>query len=178
MITGLLATDGGAHSAEDWAYASAGMLLEAFKVDEKSPRRVQMEMAKDRARPKIADVLVKHHDAIQAAERKLLADGAHDRLAADLDPTEHSDIEAAIAETVAIVVPLAEQATLFSTAGGEPTVSTAKDAIEAHIALIVRQRVEADFRTVMHIERSWHADRNPDHPAAVAFRAAATATGA
>lgn len=168
MQTGILVTNGGPHSPEDWAYASASMMLEAVKVDPNSPNRVALEMAKDAVRPKVAEVLSKHHDAVQSTERKKLAAGDHERLMAKLDAAEHTDVEKAIADCHALVAPILQKAMLFS--GGDA--SNDATTINDHLERLIRQRIEIDLKTSMHIERSGHADRNPNTEHAVAFKAA------
>ena len=156
-----LVTDGGPHSADDWAYASACALLEGIPVDQKSSLRTKIDRAKDALRPKIADLFQAHHDSVQAKERALLAAGSHDRLTADLNAGEHTDIEAGIASVVDVMKPL------FSEFGSK---EIEYERIESAVVDIVRHRFASDLNTNQWIERSWHADRNPTLPQAVAFR--------
>jgi hypothetical protein len=167
MITGILITNGGAHSPEQWAYASASMLLEAIKVNPDSPRYVQLELAKDSIRPQIAAVLLKPHQDTQHGERKALLDGDHARLGTALKADEHTDIDSIVEQIHSLVSPLLDKAALF--AGGDVTKDP--EAVNAHLALVIRERVETDVRTNQLIERSWHADRNPDNLHSRAFRA-------
>lgn len=167
MITGILVTDNGPHPVEDWSYATAGMLLEVFKVDPHSPRRTKLEMMKDRIRPKLAEILIVHHDNVQKLEREMLAAGKHDRLLMDLDVAEHTDIDSAIDEIYVLVEPLMDKSQLFE--AGD--VSANPIDIGKYMRGVIRERVETDLRTSMHIERSWHADRNPNNEHAMAFRA-------
>jgi hypothetical protein len=176
MITGILITNGGPHSPEDWAYASASMLLEAIKVDPNSPRRVALDMAKDRLRPQVADILLKHHQVTQSTERERLQSGEHERLMAPLNAAEHTDVDQAVADIHSLVAPLLQTSLLF--AGGD--VTNNPEEVDKHLTRVIRERVETDLRTNMHIERSWHADRNSDNIHAVAFKAAfhGSSTGA
>jgi hypothetical protein len=166
MLTGILVTDGGPHSPGDWAYASASMLLEALKVDPNSPRRIQLEMEKDRLRPQIAQILLGHHTGVQTKEREILQAGQHERLMDPLDPTEHVDVDQAVADIHALMAPLMQQSLLF--AAGEVTADPAET--DKHLTYLIRERVEMDLRTNMHIERSWHADRNPENLHAQVFK--------
>lgn len=168
MLVGILKTDGGPHGAFDWAYASASMMLEAIKIDPNSPNRSALEVAKDGVRPKLTDILVKHHDAVQTIERQKLAAGDHSRLMATLDAAEHTDVDQAVSDCVALVMPLLQRAMLYS--GGE--VSNDPGVLTAHLTRLVRERIETDLRSSMHLERSWHADRNPGTIHAAAFKAA------
>jgi hypothetical protein len=168
MITGILVTDGGPHSAEDWAYASASMLLSAINISPNSPRRAAIEMEMDTLRPKIASILIDHHQKVQAIEReKLGIDGA--RLSAALDASEHTDVDHAVGEVYALMSPLLEKAAVIQ--GGE--ISYALDlAVRDHLNRLIRERIETDLRTNMHIERAWHADKNPADQHAISFKAA------
>jgi hypothetical protein len=167
MITGILISNGCAHSPEKWAYASASMLLDAIRVDPNSPRYIELELKKDAIRPQIAVALLAHHDKVQTGERKILAEGQHDRLAADLDASEHTDVDAAADEVYKLTAPLLETSLLF--AGGD--VTSDPEETHGHLKRCIRERVEQDLRTNMHIERSWHSDRHPDNPHSIAFRA-------
>jgi hypothetical protein len=174
MQTGILSQDNGAISAEDWAQTSAAMLLMAIKVDPASPRRTQIEMAKNRVQAPLAAIFFKHHEAVQRFEREKLAAGDHTRLLLDLDIAEHTDVDQCVGDVLAIVEPLLSNPQLFR--AGE--VTSDHDHIIAHISEVVRQRSEMDLRTTLWIERSWHADRHPDHEHSKAFRAASAAPDA
>lgn len=167
MQTGIFRTNGGPHSVDDEAYVSASMLLEAIKVDPQSPRRSQLEMAKDRARPLLADVFHGHHEKVKSGERSKLAAGDHSRLSQPFDISEHTDVDSAVNDAVAIVQPLLTNGQLFQ--GGD--VTSDHQHLVDHVTLVTRQRIEMDLRTSMWNERSWHADRNPDNDHAKAFRA-------
>jgi len=167
MQAGLLITDNGPHPAETWAIASANALLDWFKVDPNSGRGAQLEIMKLRTIAAVADCLLVHHEVVQRIERQKLAAGEHSRLMADLDASEHTDIDKAIADVFQLVKPLLENAQLFvpgSVFGQQPD-------LHDYVKGVIRERIETDLRTNMHIERSWHADRNPGNEHAQIFRA-------
>jgi hypothetical protein len=143
------------------------MLLDAIRVDPNSPRYIDLEMKKDSIRPQIAAVLVQHHEDVQTKERGILADGQHERLADDLDASEHTDALSAADQIYALTAPLLETAILFQ--GGD--VTNDPEVVHNHLKKIVLERVEQDLRTNQHIERSWHSDKHPDNPHSIAFRA-------
>lgn len=155
MITGILVTDGGPHSAEDWAYASASMLLEWFTVDPNSPRRIKLEMAKDKARPLIATVLVEHHASVQTLERKALAKDPSRFAEPDhtIAAEEHVEIDDAVNDIFDILEPLLEKAQLFI-----PGIVGETD-MGKYVKGVIWERVNTDLRSVMKVERQWHADR-------------------
>jgi hypothetical protein len=168
MKAGLLITDHGAHPPETWAVASAQALLEWFKVDPYSPRGATLEIQKMRITASVADVLMAHHAVVQRIERAKLANGEHARVVADLDAQEHTDIDKAVADVFQLVEPLLERSQLF--APGH--VIDTKEKLYEGVKGVIRERIEVDIRTNMHIERSWHADRNQGNEFAQAFKTA------
>ncbi len=160
MITGILITDGGAHSPEDWALATAAMLMQAFEVKD-GPRSAQLEIAKDRARARIAEIMIEHHASAQAAERKLLAEGVHDRCFCELDAAEHVEIERCIKDVRDALQPLLDIVQNKEVKKGVLGVNIDGLGFEEHLMRVVKERVEIDIRSVMDIERKWHLDRNP-----------------
>jgi hypothetical protein len=155
MRTGIMITDGGPHGADKWAYTSASHILDMFDIDPKSPRMVELEMAKDALRAKICAVLIPHHTSAQDGERAKIAEVGHDRILADLTDihADHVDVDKAADEIIAAFKdsPLAE--------------FVGPDQIAA-----IKERVAVDARTIVHIEHGWHAARNPDTAQAAEFR--------
>lgn len=160
MITGILITDGGAHSPEDWALATAAMLMQAFEVKE-GPRSAQLEIAKDRARARVAEIMIEHHKTAQDVERKLLADGAHDRCFCELNAAEHVEIDRCIKDIRDALQPLLDIVQTKEVKKGVFGVNVDTMGFEDHLMKIVKERVEIDLCSVMDIERKWHLDRNP-----------------
>ncbi len=152
MLTGIMVTDNGPHSPAQWAYGSASMLLEGIKVDPHSPRRIDLEIAKDKIRPLLSEVFLVHHQKVQVLERQALSEGDHERLMAKLDASEHTDIDQALLYTMGDV-------------SNDPV------EIDKHVERMIRERIETDLKTSMHIERSWHADKHEDNIHAIAFKA-------
>jgi len=165
MITGILVTDGGPHSSEDWALASAAMLVQAFEVKQGAPRRAQIEIAKDRVRAKITEVFLALHNQTQGKERSLLVKD-NSRASADLIADEHIDIDLAVKDIRAALQPLLDVVSTKEVAPGAFGSSIEQLTFEDHLMRIIRERVEMDVRSVMDIERSWHKDRNPEAVAA------------
>lgn len=171
MFTGILRTNDGPHSAKNWAYATASMLALAFEVKPDSPNYVEIEMAKDKFRAEVTEIMIEHHDAVQRKERELLTSGHHDRLEMALDATEHTEIERAVADIKEAAQSLMA---LVTNAEVVPINPGTFDHIsfEDQLDNVIRQRVSMDLTSSMQIERSWHADHHPDNPHSIAFRKA------
>lgn len=153
MLTGILTTNGGAHSPKKWAYASASMLLDWFKIDPNSPRGIDLEMAKDGMRPAIAGILIKHHEAIQKLEQVACKKDDGRSLLPDhtLEVREHVDIDIAVDEIFKIVEPLLERAQLFVIG------ITNQPDMKPYVKGVIYDRISTDLRTSMKIERGYHA---------------------
>jgi len=162
MFVHVMTTDGGPHPPEKWALATAMHIVAVFNVDKNSPRAVELELAKDEAKGKIVRIMIAHHTAAQDGERGKIAEHGHDRLLHDCDPGHHCDVESVVAEVMQAVKPLLAFIVM------SPEVE-----LPPHQTMwaVVKERVENDVRTIMHIERSWHADRNPNTEQARDFRA-------
>ena len=149
MTVYVMKTDGGSHPPEKWAEVTASQIVQ---IAESAP---EGRSAEARAlRDKIVAVLTDHHGRAQDKEKAALAEHGHARLGHDLDPSEH--IDDALPAVVA-----AANGTSFAEHFARPDVQD-----------YLRRVLHKDFGTAMHIERSWHADRNPDAPEAAAFRGA------
>jgi len=142
----VMATDGGPHPAEAWAQVTAEQVA-PVGPDVVGHRRIKaLEL-----QSKIATALETHHQGVQDAERsRLAADASH--IMAAPDPTAHLDDAVAAIKAAAV-------GTEWEQHFGDP----------ARLAA-VRQVLGDHFATAQHIEKSWHADRNPLHPAAAEFR--------
>jgi hypothetical protein len=135
----VLITDGGAHSPQKWALATADHLVH-FAESSAPPDQIiaarKLELA-------IADALVAHHADVQLAERHRLAADAKAHLARPLDASLHLE------DAVEAVVECAK---------GTPwEAHFAKPETQAAVSDLIHQH----FRSAQHIERSWHCDRNP-----------------
>jgi hypothetical protein len=159
MQVGIMVTDGGAHPPEKWARTTAYMLShDLIRIDENSASQLAQELreARDHLNSKLYRILKPHHENVQGGERSALMANGSERLA-KVDISEHVNVDAVLAAVV-------EEAKIHPLIFAHFSQDHVKDAI--------RQRLAMDFATVMHIEHSWHADRNPNDPHAQAFRAA------
>lgn len=157
MSTRILVTNGGPHSADKWAEATASHIVDIADhiAGERRGAAIKLQAA-------IIDILTTHHTTVQSGERdKILADG-HPRLQADLDPGQHLSIDDVVAEIIG-----AAQGTQWESDFNAPETP-------AHIKALLTQH----FATSMHIERSWHADRNPGAAESVLFRSTHNLVGA
>ncbi len=151
MTIGILVTNNGPHPPEKWAEATASHIVDIADhvAGERRGAAIKLQAA-------IIDVLETHHATVQTGERAKIDEHGADRLAHPLDPGEHLSLDGAVKEIVAA-------------AKGTPwEADFAASAMTDHL----RTLLGSHFCTSMHIERSWHADRNPDTEQARAFRAA------
>lgn len=137
MQIGFLKTDGGPHSAESWAMATADMLV---SVPAGSSSEVEAQARK--LRGKIVDVLERHHGDVARAETEGLAAQGDARLA---EPIDHSDKAADV---------VSELRNLARGTRWEQAVDAPGFVLAAHD--LVRGHLEENAR----IHRSWHVDRN------------------
>ena len=152
MKVGVMITNGGTHPPEKWAEQSADQIIDAIQLE---PTYVAYEAAlqgKNLLRDKVRDALVGLHGQVQSKERGYLqASSGH--LAEPLDPSDHID-EALAAVNAAIA------GSMFASHYAKPDTQ-----------LYIKNVLASHFSSSMHIERSWHADKNPDDANAKAFRA-------
>ena len=148
MIIGILTTDNGAHSATKWAEATSTHIVSIADgiSGEKKTSALKLQAA-------VIDLLVNAHSDVQSGERG--------RIAADpsvintmLDAAAHVSIPQLISNIID-----AGKSTPWEADMATPAFSEQLD-------LVLRNHLH----TSMHIERSWHADSNPDTPHAQAFR--------
>jgi len=150
MSTGILVTNGGPHSADKWAEATASHIVDIADhiAGEKRGAAIKLQAA-------IIDLLTAHHTAVQVGERSALQTVGHPRLLAPLDPAHHLSLDQVVAQIIAA-------------AQGTPWEAECNAADTAdYLYALLKQH----FATSMHIERSWHADRNPGAPESIQFRA-------
>jgi hypothetical protein len=178
MITGLLITNGGPHSSDDWALTSATMLMNAFIIKDGSPRRAALEIAKGRVQASITEIMMSHHETVQKMERNLLSLGDHSRLGKDATPEEHTDVEQAITDVRAACQPLLDILNSAEVKPGIIGLPVEHLTFEDVLMEAIRGRITGDLMAVIDIERSWHADKNPGNEHAIAFQAARIKSGA
>lgn len=151
----IMVTNGGPHPPESWAEVTSNWIVQdLIPVDPAHPDAAKWRLARDELEMKLRKALVSHHANTQDYARRKLKQVGHDRLSHEPDAGPHVD------DAMAAIVEAAK---------GTP--------FEAHfttdkVAEYCRKTLGQHFRTVDHIERSWHADRNPEIEQAKAFRAA------
>jgi hypothetical protein len=145
----VLITNGGPHSPEKWAEATASNIVDIAQhvAGEKRAAAVKLQAA-------IIDILEGHHAAVQNGERAQIAAIGHDRLQAPNNPDDHLSLDDAVAQ-------------IIQAAKGTPWEA---DFANPEMAPNIKALLSSHFATSIQIERSWHADRNPGVPQAVAFR--------
>lgn len=149
MQRSILITNGGPHPAEKWAEATASHIVQVAEhvAGERRAAAVKLEAA-------VIDVLERHHKTVQDGERGKLKSVGHDRLMQSFNCEEHVMLDHVVVEIVA-----AAKGTPWEADFAKP------EAQEG-----VRSVLRSHFHTSMHIERSWHVDRNTTAPQAVVFR--------
>ena len=147
MRVGILVTNGGDHTADTWAAATAGYIFPLDGVTD-AGRRVQA-MA---LQVKIAEALLPHHDEVQTTEKEHLQTRAADRMA---EPLDGFDVDAAVK-----AVQAAAAGTPWEDHFKRPEVVTA-----------ISQIIGEHFATSQHTSRLWHADNNPGCEVSQAYRA-------
>ncbi len=163
-MVGILTTDGGPHPADKWAAETANQIVAMVQIDEASgsPAAVAARKAKPRLQLAIAEVMEDLHDNVMKYERAMLAEDGDDHLLTPLDPKggQLDTVEEAVTEILAL------------------TEGTPFAAHFAANAAAVQSTVAHHFALIMDIERSWHADRNPDSQKVIAYREARAIRGA
>lgn len=170
MQVGVLTTNGGPHSTDSWALVTATLIIDSFVVKPDAPRKDEIEIAKTKAKARIIEIMAHHHDNVQRAERAILAQGDHSRLLAALDAVEHTDAEDAIGEIKQALQPILAivyEAELVCPFTGLPKND---QTVTEFVHALVAHRVHSDLRSVMQIERHWHADRNMETDDARKYR--------
>jgi hypothetical protein len=156
----ILVTDGGPHPPEKWAHVSADEIMALIEVAPSAPKSAFR--AKRRLEGRIFDTLIKAHSDLQVEERRhLTADSA--RLHADIAAMA---TVAARAWTEMVVAEARTDRDEGDPFGPFEEHFNRAD-VQEHIFRILKQH----FGDSIHIERHWHADRNPDNPHVKAYRA-------
>jgi hypothetical protein len=155
-----LITNNGSHPPDKWAELTANNILNLVEISEDvtdDPVLLSARSAGRRAKanllPVLFNIFEEEFDRVQKAECKCLKDHGHEHLTSKCDP-------AADAAAILKRVQLALSSTPFGEHFAKPE---AEDVLRRMIAQYVGN--------VMHIERSYHADRHPDTDEAKAFRA-------
>jgi hypothetical protein len=170
-MAGVLIHNGGPIPPEKWAEAQAKHI--AFIPSGTTGKKLDLSLKLQAA---IAAVLEKHHHTVQQGERIHIKTHGHDRLTHQLDADCHCSVDAVADEVIACAKGTPWEAD-FNYQGQPEIAGDAAAGIEpqhfipSYKSLLVTM-LARNFRTNMHIERSWHADRNPDEPQCKAFHAA------
>lgn len=155
MRVGILKQDNGSIPASVWAAESAAQIVDVIRIEPNSLAFQALMNEKRTFQQELAVALTSHHEHVQSHECHCLdSENGLDRLCESVDPDmEHLD------EAVREVQKIAQNK-IFGEHFNKPEV------IE-----FVRSTLGSHFATVKNIERSYHADRNPDTPQAKEFRA-------
>lgn len=154
-MVGFLITNGGPHPADRWADLTTSTILGLIQIadDADTPEAAAARQAKRELSPKLFKIFMEGCDCVQKEERAALGKEGCKRLVKGLAPHDH----------VAEVMEKFHDALEFTPFGEH----FKKPEAEA----VIKQIIGQHFANAMHIERSWHADKNPDNPDARAFRA-------
>lgn len=138
QIKTILSTDGGAHSPDKLAAATAGLISDLIEIAPSAPSGTTI--AKASFEVEVMKIMLKAHNDAQQYERTGLHSEGDPRLSKEM--TVKQFVDPALAAVVA-----ATKGTMF----------------EQHFALpevqqVVRQTIASDLATTMHTERSWHVD--------------------
>lgn len=140
----ILRTENGPHPADAWAMVTAQQIVDYDQQLSTDKLAKAQEL-----REQVARVLQPHFEKVQTEEQsKLAADSA--AIASPLV----IEIADAVGEVLAKLIE-----SLWADHFKRPEVQD-----------VVRDTIQRNMNTIAYIERSWHADRNPDHPAVAAFR--------
>lgn len=142
----ILVTNGGSHPPEKWAMTTAEQVFDigSSVAGDRLIQAQKLQLA-------IAEALMPHYIKAQADERSTLAKDAKNVL------SPH-DLDAYLDKAMKDVVSAAK-GTMWESHFANPDVQTA-----------AREVVGNNFITVMHVERLWHADHNPDCEFAQSYR--------
>lgn len=172
MQVSIMKTSGGPHSAEKWAMTTVGQIMQAVfgiaNAETVSQRKLEIAML---------DALEHHHGVVQKHERDQIAKDGVNRLAHTLDPSNHVDDPIADLVTATKAVGQVEMADPDNP-GQTKKVDVAAHFARADVQEQLKLLIGNHFATSMDIERSFHADRNADHPVAQAYRKARHQHGA
>lgn len=144
-------SDGGPHSAEKWAHVGAQEIMKLVQIAPSAPK--EAFKAYRELEERIYYTLLKAHGDMQDEERRYLS--------ADSARLHEPAMAERAAQTWAPVV--ASQAN--EDGAGLFEAHFKRLDVQEHIYRVLGQH----FADSIHIERCWHADRNPDNPHAQAF---------
>ena len=153
----VLITDGGDHTPEKWALATAQMLA---PVDLNAPNaRAALDL-----QAKLADILGPHHKRVQDGERASLQANGDDHLASDYTAPDHAE---AAFEDVAAAFRAVDPG--LKRPGDGKAWATFPD--DPEWAAAVKALLASHFTTSQVNARFWHCDRPGASEAAIAWKA-------
>lgn len=154
-MVGFIITNGGPHPADKWADLTTKTILDLIQIsdDANTPEAAAARQAKRELSPVLFKIFMDGCQCVQDEERAALDKEGCKRLSKKLTP--HSHAEEALAKFHEAV-----EFTPFSEHFKQPEAEA-----------VIRQIISQHYANAQHIERSWHADRNPDAPESRAFRA-------
>lgn len=138
MLTGVLVTNGGPHSAEDWALSTAEHICRVIKIAEDSPNRGKLELERKKAEAAISEIMLVHHAKAQSKD------------------SSAPNFEAITDQVVEALQPLlvaSSSQRLIPGFLGNPVPSEFE--FNAHLRLGVRQKIEMDINTIFEIESAY-----------------------
>lgn len=145
-----LITQKGTHSPEKWAVATSEMIC-PIAVD---PNEGDRALAAKKLQTAIAEALMPHHVKVHEGEHAGLKANGDDHFDKHPDPTEYLDEAVDAVSAAAVGTPWE---THF--AGAE-------------VRAAVRHQIGVMFVSHQDVERQHHADKNPGHAKAQAYKAA------
>jgi hypothetical protein len=154
-MVAIMITNGGSHPADKWAEITADQILNLIEIDAASetPAALAARRAKRTLRTTLCDALEPLYAGVQNAEKQQLTTKGLARINEALDVRSHLD------------APLSAVADCFA---GTP--------FQAHFAKpevreVLKRIIGQHCANMMHIERSYSADKSPKSAEAQAFRA-------
>jgi len=157
----LLATDNGPHTPESPAGWTAGQIIDTSAAWGSSDDLSYNDAI--RLRDRVEKALIAHHREVQDRERQNLKERGSEHLA--VAPEASADVADALETIMQVIVSRDEYgAPVFP-----PSIRTHFDNPAGRLALT--NLLVRNFHEVAMIERSWHAQGDPDHPMAKAFLA-------
>ena len=142
----IMVTNGGPHPPEKWALASAE---DIFNIDPEMSGARLIEAQK--LQVAIAEALVGHHCTVQDNEKSRLQENIH-YIHSPHDPSEYLDH--VMNDVLAVLK-------------GSPW---QKHFAKKNVREAMREVIANHFMAAQHIERSWHADRNPQCEISQAYK--------
>jgi hypothetical protein len=151
MRVGIMVTNHGSHPPEKWAAESAQQIADIIVIEPSSPAYDAMLQAKSKLTSDLEAALVKDFTDVQDEAKATLAKDGDKALNTPIE----NDLDGAVATVLAVT-----DASIFASHYRKPEVQA-----------FIKSTLHSHFTSVKQIERSWHADKNPNTPEAKAFRA-------